>query len=307
MTAGSVVNQPDVATAVEALSGVADCRLEYEDISTVVLKPYGGLAIIVDSEAQFLPPSGLSYAFSDNMIDATGGDSGNQAENLTDAMLYLYISNSAVAFAAGELRGSVTPPVVGNFGPQLAAGISQWRFVGWSYIDSGGKTRATATKRYVCSYYNRKTIDVFFCAAYADDNAVTSYTPGAASANWVTFSPGGTALEVEFIDTGEDETGFAFVCTKTAGLIGVGIGLSFDGANQVSASQELAGLAGVNGTVAYNRTRNNVPDFTTAAKRKMTAVYHDNGVTAPTFMIDGGRHGNATDVPASYLSGKVWN
>lgn len=302
MSLQSAINNPESAVQAEAFNIFAACRLERTSATTVALKAYKGLGIMVDSEFQILPVAGLSNnLLGDNTIDASGADSG--ATPVANRIHYAYISNSAAPDFPGSLRLATTAPTADAEQGYVLPGVSYWRFVGTVYVGAGVTVTDSVTRREVQSYYNRLPAAIFFCAGYNNNNAVNNYTPGAASAVWTAFAPGAVILQATFIRNPEDSDLFGCVISKTAGAGAVGVGLALDSVISPDASIDLPALAGVAGSMQH------IYDVDPAAAfglHTLSVLYHDNGALIPTFELDGGRNGAAADVPTSYLWGQVW-
>lgn len=293
MSFQSALNNPDVPLAAEALGFIAASRLQFLNTHTLNIVPYGGLGISVNGEFQLLPPSGLSMSDGNNLITAGGADSG--APPAASQVYFLYMSNSTAAVPSALVMCATAPATGSQQGPELPGGHSEYRFVGWAYWD--GTFHDDNAFRATKSYYNRLSCDMFMGINYINDNAQTTFSP-AAVANWAIMKAGNL---VQFIHTGDDSAEFGIAVSKSAGVVACGVALALDTIPVVS--QELPALAGANASCDYviplggpiNVLRNAAP------------YYHTDGVTAPTFIADGGRHGAAADIAATYIWGQVWH
>lgn len=277
-------------------------RMERQSTTEIRLNRYVGDLIEVNGELVALGAGGLVCLTTDNLISATGTDSGGAMAAST--LYYVYASNSSASFAPSDLRASATAPTRGTTAGTSRLGIyyladsgngANWRFVGWVRTDGSTNFVDTTTDRLIVNYYNRLDLSILLQPGYVDDNATTSYT--LASGTYVALN-GGTGATASYIANGEDA-----VTAYMAGSADPAAGQSIN-----------YGIGDNATTTAYGATLGNVTVRTHAAipfisipavgYRTLSLIGSVSGGTT-TIYADTDRDGGTTDPRATYLQGTV--
>jgi hypothetical protein len=132
-----------------------NARLNYTNSTQITLNSWGGRYVVVNGRLVDVS-SGLSCAPSNNLITATGADSGSGMP-ASAVLYYVYVSNSAASYAPSSLRCSSTSPSLYTGVKYLATtgNGANWRFVGWVKTNATPQFVNQAGSRLVISYYNR--------------------------------------------------------------------------------------------------------------------------------------------------------
>ncbi len=182
------------------LTNAMQGRVGYVSTTSIRLDRYTGDTVEVNGLNVSIGSGGLTLNSTDNLLSSDGTNSGGSMAAST--LYYVYVSNANASYAPSSLRASATQYTTLNGVRYLAASGNgaNWRFVGWVRTNSSTQFADSETQRFVINYYNRLDKMLFVCPAYANDNAVTSYT---ASGNWAK-AHSGTDSTVAFISNGED-------------------------------------------------------------------------------------------------------
>lgn len=301
------IGQGPGTTREAALSGTsagACCRLEWASTTTVKLNPYGGSALLVDTDVIALPAAGFTLGTTDNLITAAGADAG--AAMAIDTLYHVYFGGTRPAFGAQSLRGSATAPTLvgGAYYLGAAGEATQWRYVGQvrTISNVGVPNFADSlTQRLVASYYNRRRRRLFTCPGYADGGSQTTYT----FTNTVHAAlNAGAGASVEYLTFGEDAPQLnGHFQLALAGVADVVLGLEC-----------AAAIAGTDPIVAvrFNIADADKPGAVThsdaAASGYRTATLTGSNLSAATATIaaDFNRLGAVADPAATYLEAAVW-
>ena len=243
----------------------------------------------------------------DNLLTAAGADSGGaMAVNTTYAV---YVSDPTVAYQPASVRASATLPVRVNGVYYLGAAgdAAKWRFCGWvRTIDNGGVPEFTNTvlQRFVINYYNKRTLKLFRCPGYLDDNLQTTYT--AQKAAWGVIKANDYALE--WIDNGEDGSPFraqiSWAATLVTHFVYIGIGLDSITSPKASGQDITAPLATGIDVYSYPTSTIADPHATPGTARSANYLCWTNN-NVETIFADDDRKGAAADPAITYIEGWV--
>lgn len=201
---------------------------------TLTLFPYAGNVVAVNAQNVIVPPTGLTRLVGDNLIDATGADSG--APGGANTLYYVYISNGKASFSPSSIRLSATAPSLVNGTKYLgvAGNALNWRFAGWVRLDGTPNFASDNVNALIVNYYNRDSQYIQASPNYADTNAYqfTAIPNG----NWAAI--GGATLDtITLIANGEDDLLahiFALLQSDVVAFVGIGV----DGAAEPIVSAE---------------------------------------------------------------------
>ncbi len=162
--------------------------------STLTLGRYIGNKVVVSGVTVSIPPTGLARNVADNLIDATGADSG--APGAASTLYYVYVSNILASFSPETIRLSATAPTLVNGVRYLGSSGDplNWRFVGWVRLNATPQFESTLKNRLIINYYNRFTLRLYTPASGDFSSSSTTF---------VEVDPTGS-LRVSFISNGED-------------------------------------------------------------------------------------------------------
>ena len=189
-------------TLAQALVGICDGRLNYVSTTQIAFERYRGNNIEVNGELVSIGASGLACNTTDNLISATGTDSGGAMA--AGASYHIYVSNASATYAASSCRGSSTAPTSFNGARYLgtSGNAANWRYVGAARTIAGPEFVDSITQRLVLSWYHRLHKPIFSSPGYTDNNSNTTYT--SASQVWEAVNGGGGS-RLSFMANGEDQ------------------------------------------------------------------------------------------------------
>ena len=270
-----------------------------------------GDAIHVNGEDVRIPFAGMSRALTgtgNTKINAQGNDSGSLPA--TNDMLYAYVSNSRTPFSPLSLRYSTTAPVKSSvttrygYGFLGAGAIAQnWRHVGQLFFDSAAQVKRTDYINHLASFMNPKRHLALAVPNYSDDNADTTYAPGAAAGYGAL---NGSTDYHEFLYHPAYGSKAFYAVQLSANGSEFRFGIEKDDEGGVRKGGVLPISASVSrGTVEHGDA--GTTDLYTAggALRKYQMMYK-HATTSPTFIADLIRNGSLTDPPATYLLTEYW-
>lgn len=187
--------------------GTFEARMQRDSATAISLRPYKGKSVVVNGEIVGTPTGGRSCANTDNLITATGANSGGAPT--VNTLYYAYVSNGRASYASRSLRLSASAPTTLRGQKYLASSGNgaNWRFVGWVRTISNGGTPNFAdslTQRLVINYHNRRDLPMITCPGYVDGNNNTTFNESA-SATWKEIHAGTGDGHLDFVATGEDE------------------------------------------------------------------------------------------------------
>lgn len=209
-------------------------RLDTSDgvSNTLTLRQYIGDKVVVSGLTVSIPSSGLTRLVTDNLIDASGADSG--AAGLASTLYYVYISNQRASFSPSSIRLSATAPIFVNGVRYLGTGSAlNWRFVGWVRLNATPQFESSLISRFIVNYYNRISLPLFSCPRYVDDDAAQTYI-----VNSAIYAPinGGVDDSLFLISNGEDEVSYSIsALCATPNVFRGGIGIDSIATSEVSA------------------------------------------------------------------------
>lgn len=274
-------------------SGTVQGRLNYVSATQLAFAPFNGTVIEVNGEDVDFG-SGFLVSNTDNLIDDNGADTGFDADGVR--MYFAYISNSTASYASESLRLSETAPDGLISGIKYLGGSGNavhWRYVGKAYRSFPG-FHDEITKRNVSSYYNRVAKDVFICPSYSNNNLWTSYFRN--TSTWDSLAT------VSFVCHGDESATFeAFSRSYSAsGWGNVGIGVDTDTSIRRSGqNMSTSGLDAVMNSCRY--------DFKPDDGLRVIHISTLTSGGSVRFDADSPRNGASSDVPTTYLTGKVRN
>lgn len=272
-------------------------RLQVDSTTALSLRRYRGDACHVNGEDVEPGPDGIVLNTTDDLIDASGDDTGGSMAAST--LYYLYLANSKPR-GAPVLRASAQAPTFVNGIRYLGvtAPALHWRFVGWVYANGSTQFQDSETSRHLANLYNRVWKRLYTAPGYGDDNATDSWTNS--TSTW-TAANGGSGHQLSFIATGEDciQLKAVTACQHSAANGQIGVGVGRDGGDPLTQGLWEDPSGGIVNTIEAS-------DEWDAAEGRHTAemlVYA--GSATATHFADLGRHGAAADVAGTYLIGKV--
>jgi hypothetical protein len=169
-------------------------------------------------------------------------------------------------------------------------------FLGLIYASAANQTEDSRANRYVCNWYNRVRRTLLKTPAYADDNAVSSYTMS--NTTWAAVN-GGTNATANFISNGEDG---GYFCVQAqadpdTGAIAI-LGIGIDSTTTAKALVNNGSGVRTSGSCGWE-------EILSEGKHSASIL----GVTTSgtmTVYADIGRIGSATDVLGTYLHGNIF-
>jgi hypothetical protein len=209
---------------------------------TLTLLPYNGNKVEVNRRLVNIPDAGLTLDVADNLIDASGADSGSPG--VASTPYQVYISNALASFSPSSIRLSVaTPTLVGGVKYLGNSGDApNWRFVGLVYLNATPQFESTPQNQLICNYYNRLRVKIFSPAS--GDFSTTS-------GSYVQVDPAGS-LTVSFLSNGEDSirlAGAGAASESAICLFAAGIGIDSTTAPSIVAVNGRGGV-GIQETIA---------------------------------------------------------
>jgi hypothetical protein len=193
-----------------------DVRLEYVTATSLQLAGMYGTTgkITINGTNLDCSASFPTVAPTDNLITATGADSGGACGASTSYTIYA--SNSLATTFPSDVRLSATAHTGGYLG--AAGNALNWKLVGWCKTTAASQFAFSATQKLVCSKFNPR-----FLTAYVTESTSHTY------ANTWRIWNNASATQLDFI-VHEDHLGVIFTIgaflTTTAtggGLVGLGI------------------------------------------------------------------------------------
>lgn len=267
------------------------------------LVPYIGNKVVVSGMTVVVPGTGLQVLNTDNLITATGADSG--APPVAATLYYVYVSNQKAGFSPSSIRLSASPPLtfngvkyLGNTGNAL-----NWRFVGWVQLDATPDFVSNVTDRLIVNYYNRLLADLLVNPGYVDNNTPTTYST--VSTTFLTLASiigGGAVSRLSFISNGEDAVEYSATFVAIGSLVNnVPIcGIGEDSITQ-AAESGLGDGAVQNNTLSLGKSK-----IFSEGMHTLDLLFATNAGTS-SFYADLGRiAGGAADSPATQMSASVF-
>lgn len=259
--------------------------------ATLELLPYKGNRVEINTKVIRLGASGLTRGVSDNLISATGTDSGGAGSAST--LYYVYVSNSLASFSPSSIRLSATAPSDVNGVKYLGStgNAKNWRFVGWVRLNATPNFESSAANALIVNYYNRLLYRLFACPGYVDGGTQTSY---AVNGNWAAAN-GGSGSRVSWVSNGEDVSIIKSnaIHSLSAGAPDVYSGPGIDGSPPLVGARSGSGTGIVLGCTAE--------DSKTLSEGYHFADLYGAGDAGATFIADLNRLGAASDPRGSQI------
>lgn len=172
-------------------SGHGQCYLSKSG-ANLLLSPYNGNQLIIDSVACSIPDAGVTLA--------------PPAVASTTYYIYAYMNSGTMTLE----QSATAPSVQAGTGVQIKTGDATRTLVGMARTTSGNAWADTVTQRFVISYFNRASKNLYIRLGSNMDTTSTSFTEV------------NTNLRVEFLNWGDEVADFTiggFITNTNAGSV----------------------------------------------------------------------------------------